>query len=57
MTPDAGHFILSAESRDGAIWVVRTDDRESADHVADLFRLSDHVRVTITAPDAPLDID
>lgn len=54
---DQGHFILSAEDREGNIWVVRTDDRAGATHLADLFRLNDHVRVTITAPDEPLDID
>lgn len=54
---DRGHFVLSAEDRQGNIWVVRTDDLAGATHVAELFRLNDHVRVTITAPDEPLDID
>lgn len=54
---ERGLFVLAAEDRSGDIWVVKTDTPEAAAHVADLFRLSDHVRVTITAPDAPLDID
>ncbi len=50
-------FVTSAEDRDGNVWVVRTEDRETASHVADLFRLNDHVRVTVIAPDDPLDLD
>lgn len=52
-----GLFVTSAEDRDGNVWVVRTEDAAAADHVADLFRLSDHVRVTVIRPDAPLDVD
>lgn len=51
------HFLTSAEDRDGNVWVVRADDNDTACHVADLFRLSDHVRVTIIAPDDPVDLD
>lgn len=51
------HFLTSAEDRDGNVWVVRADDGETAGHVADLFRVNDHVRVTIIAPDDPVDLD
>jgi hypothetical protein len=50
-------FVTSAEDRDGNVWVVRTDEREAAEHVANLFRLNDHVRVTVISPDDPLDLD
>ena len=50
-------FVTSAEDRDGNVWVVRTEDADTAGHVADLFRLNDHVRVTVISPDDPLDLD
>ncbi|MFL0412473.1 hypothetical protein ACH0AE_00450 [Sphingomonas sp. 179-A 2A2 NHS] len=53
----SAHYLTSAEDRDGNVWVVRADDDATAHHVADLFRLSDHVRVTIISPDDPLDLD
>lgn len=52
-----GLYVTSAEDREGNVWVVRAEEEAAALHVADLFRLSDHVRVTVIRPDAPLDVD
>ena len=40
-------YLVSAVDADGNIWVLRAN-RETADHVADLFRINDYTRVTVS---------
>lgn len=43
----AEDFLLSAVDAEGNIWVLRAN-RDTALHVADLFRTNDYTRVTIS---------
>ncbi len=51
------HYLTSGTDREGNVWVVRAEDAPTADHVAELFRRTDHVRVTVSPPGLPLDVD
>lgn len=52
-----GHYLTAGTDLDGNVWVVRTEDADTAAHVANLFREADHVRVTVSPPGLPLDVD
>jgi hypothetical protein len=50
-------YLISGTDDDGYIWVVRSDDHDTALHVADMFRESGHTRVTAVPVDYSIPAD
>ncbi len=50
-------YLTSGTDRAGNVWVARAEDAPTADHIAEIFRQTDHVRVTVSPPGLPLDVD
>lgn len=41
-------YIVSATDDEETIWIVRSDNTETAQHFADLLRINDYTRVTVS---------
>ena len=43
-----GGWVVSGTDANGDVWVVHADKKETADHIADLFRKEGYKNVTVT---------